>query len=177
MTGGSTGWRQTGLEVPDFEVKLLNGESWRSRSNDTEKFTLLNVYRGKWCGQCKKHLSALDKLAPDFASRGVSIVAASADTRERAAAFADSLAIEHLQIGYEFPLAVARELGVFISAQAKAEEMPLFCEPAHFLIGTNHRVFAAWISSCAFARTSPQGILEYVDFIGERTDRTPRGSA
>lgn len=172
-----TSWRQTGAEVPEFDLSLLDGGSWSSLEPIEGRFRLLNIYRGKWCGQCKKHLKTLDKLMPAFRNVGVEIIAASADTRERAAEFADMLEIENLSIGFEFPMEAARELGVFVSARAKDEEMPLFFEPAHFLIGANHRVFAAWISSCAFARTSPQGILDYVEFIGERTDRVPRGSA
>ena len=105
------------------------------------------------------------------------MLAVSADTRERALEFYEKLDLQHLQVGYEIPVGKARELGVFVSSKAKEEEMPLFCEPAHFLIGTNHKVFAAWISSCAFARSTPQGILDYVDFIGDKVNKVPRGSA
>jgi len=170
-------WRRTGGEIPEFEFTLLNGGTWRSRDPIDGRFQLLNVYRGKWCHQCTRHLKELDVLVPDFADRQVSVVAVSADTQERAAGFAEQLGIKNLRIGYEMPIDRARELGVFTSAKAKEEEMPLFCEPAHFLIGANHRIFAAWISSCAFARTTPQGILDYVDFIGEKVNKTPRGSA
>ena len=170
-------WRRTGGEIPEIEFKLLNGETWRSRDEVAGRFTLLNIYRGKWCHQCVRHLTELDALVHAFDERQVSVVAVSADTRERAEEFSERLDIRHLRIGYEMPLDKARELGVFISSQAKEEEMPLFCEPAHFLIGANRRIFAAWISSCAFARTSPQGILDYVDFIGNKVNKTPRGSA
>lgn len=170
-------WRRTGSEIPDFEFHLLNGDTWWSHEVVQGRFTLLNVYRGKWCHQCTRHLKELDALIPEFASRQVSVVAVSADTKERAQEFSDKLGIQHLRVGYEMPLDKARELGVFISSAAKDEEMPLFCEPAHFLIGANHKIFAAWISSCAFARTAPQGILDYVDFIGEKVDKKPRGSA
>jgi peroxiredoxin len=170
-------WRRTGGEIPEFEFTLLNGERWRSHEPVAGRFALLNVYRGKWCHQCTRHLKELDALISAFAEREVSVVAASADTRERATEFSETLGIRHLRIGYDIPLDKARELGVFISSQAKEEEMPLFCEPAHFLIGANHRIFAAWISSCAFARTTPQGILDYVDFIGDKVNKTPRGSA
>lgn len=170
-------WRRTGGAIPDFEFNLLNGGNWHSTDSIDGRFALLNVYRGKWCHQCTRHLKELDALVPLFAERQVSVVAVSADTRERASEFSETLGIRQLQLGYEMPIEKARELGVFISSRAKEEEMPLFCEPAHFLIGANHKVFAAWISSCAFARTTPQGILDYVDFIGEKVNKTPRGSA
>ena len=170
-------WRRTGAQVPDFEFSLLNGGSWRSRDLPAGRFTLLNIYRGKWCHQCYRHLKELDTLIPAFAERGVSVVAVSADTRERTEEFSEKLGISRLRLGYEIAIDKARELGVFISSKAKEEEMPMFCEPAHFLIGVDHKIFAAWISSCAFARTSPKGILDYVDFIGDKVKKTPRGSA
>lgn len=170
-------WRRTGDAIPDFEVNLLGGGVWRSQELVAGRFTLLNIYRGKWCHQCARHLKELDLLVPDFANHDVAVVAVSADTQERAIEFYEKLALQNLRVGYEMPIDKARELGVFVSSKAKEEEMPLFCEPAHFLIGTNHKVFAAWISSCAFARANPQGILEYVDFIGDKVNKVPRGSA
>lgn len=177
MAVSDENWRRTGELTPDFSFGLLGGGTWSSRSLPGGRFTLLTVYRGKWCGQCRKQLSALDALVDEFAERDVAVVAVSADTEERAAEFVNSLDLSRLAVGYEMPLDAARQLGVFVSARAKPVEMPLFCEPASFLIGTDQRVFSAWIASCAYARTEPRGILEYVDFIGERTDRTPRGSA
>jgi len=170
-------WRRTGDEIPDFEVNLLAGGVWRSRELVAGRFTLLNIYRGKWCHQCARHLKELDLLVPEFASREVAVVAVSADTRQRALEFYEKLGLQNLRVGYEITIDKARQLGVFVSSKAKEEEMPLFYEPAHFLIGTNHKVFAAWISSCAFARANPQGILEYVDFIGDKVNKVPRGSA
>ena len=169
--------RRTGGEIPAFDFKLLGGGIWRSREPIVGRFTLLNIYRGKWCHQCARHLKELDALVPEFTNRDVGVLAVSADTRERAVEFYEKLGLQHLQVGYEIPIGKARELGVFVSSKAKEEEMPLFCEPAHFLIGTNHKVFAAWISSCAFARSTPQGILDYVDFIGDKVNKAPRGSA
>ena len=148
-------WRRTGDEIPDFEVNLLGGGVWRSQELVAGRFTLLNIYRGKWCHQCARHLKELDLLVPDFANHDVAVVAVSADTQERAIEFYEKLALQNLRVGYEMPIDKARELGVFVSSKAKEEGMPLFCEPAHFLIGTNHKVFAAWISSCAFARANP----------------------
>lgn len=170
-------WRRTGETIPEFGFELLDGGSWHSRADVEGRFRLLSIYRGKWCGHCEKHLRELDRLIPEFTQRGVSVTAVSADTRERANEFADKLELRNLQVGFEIPMESARSLGVFISAKAKEVEMARFCEPAHFLIGGDLKVFAAWISSCAFARTPPGGILDYIDFIGDDLNRRPRGSA
>lgn len=170
-------WRRTGGLVPDIRFSLLDGGTWSSRDPVEGKFKLLTIYRGKWCGQCKKQLTALDALVPDFNRLGVSVVAVSADTQERASEFSQSLSLKNLSVGYEFPMEAARQFGTFVSAQAKPVEMPLFSEPASFLIGRNYKIFAAWIASCAYARTPPEGMLEYVEFIGDNTNKVPRGSS
>ena len=87
------------------------------------------------------------------------------------------LGLEQLTVGYELPIESARELGLFISKGIKDVEMPLFCEPGTFLIDDQSRIFAAWIASNAFARTEPESILAYIDFITEKAHRAPRGSA
>ena len=66
-------WRRTGGEVPAFGFELLDGGNWQSRDPLDGKFTLLNVYRGKWCHQCKRHLTELDALVPELAARGVTV--------------------------------------------------------------------------------------------------------
>ena len=169
--------RRTGTVVPDFEFKLLNGGTWSSRDAVAVKFTLLTIYRGMWCGHCKKQLQELDGLVDDFQDRGVSIVAVSADTEDRARQMATDYALENLNLGYEAPIDAAREMGVFVSSRVKDIEMPFFCEPASLLIDQNSKLFAAWIASCAFARTAPADILAYIDFIAGHSDRPPRGSA
>ena len=168
---------RTGGQLPEFEVKLLSGESWSSAELPPGKMTLLTVYRGMWCSQCKRQLQGLEKLHDEFAARDVNIVAISADTEPRARAMAEDYGLSKLAIGYEIPLEKAREMGVFISKREKDIEMPLFCEPASFLINKEGRIQAAWIASNAFARTAPEDMLFYVDFVAQHSDRAPRGSA
>lgn len=169
--------RRTGVLVPDFEISLLSGGDWSSRGTVDSRFTLLTIYRGMWCPHCKKQLQELDALVDDFRERSVSIVAASADTETRARQMAADLGIVQLNMGYDVPLEPMREMGAFISSRVKDIEMPLFCEPASFLIDQNAKLFAAWVASCAFARTSPADVLDYVDFLAGHSDRPPRGSA
>jgi len=169
--------RKTGEMIPNFEVKLLNGGAWNSRYKPQGQFTLLTVYRGMWCPNCKQQLCELDQLNDEFLSRGVDILAASADTQDRAQSTVSELGLKRLRVGYEMPIDSARELGLFISHRIKEEEMPLFCEPGTFLVDDKSRIFAAWIASNAFARTSPGGVLSYIDFIAQKRHRPPRGSA
>ena len=142
---------RTGELLPEFTVQLLNGAMWRSQDQPAGTMSLLTIYRGMWCGQCKKQLQALERLHDEFASRGVDVVAVSADTETRARSMANDYALHKLNIGFDVSIASARAMGVFISKQEKTIEMPLFCEPATFLINKETKLQAAWIASTAFA--------------------------
>ena len=168
---------KTGTPVPDFQVGLLNGGDWSSREPAAGQFVLLTIYRGMWCSHCKQQLQELNSLVDDFRKRNVSIVAASADTEERVRQMAADYGLDQLTLGYEVPIEPMREMGAFVSSRVKDIEMPIFCEPASFLIDQKANLFAAWIASCAFARTPPVGILAYIDFLSSHSDRPPRGSA
>lgn len=168
---------KTGQPLPDFTVDLLQGGSWQSKDQPSEQMILLVVYRGMWCGHCKHQLQSLERLYEQFAERGVEIVAVSADTENRAREMAVDYGLSKLSVGYQMPISSAREMGVFISKQEKEIEMPLFCEPASFLINKEGNIQAAWIASNAFARTSADAMLAYVDFLAQHSGRAPRGSA
>ncbi len=168
---------KTGGPLPEFKINLLNGGSWLSSTRPSGSMSLLTIYRGMWCGHCKTQLQSLERLQDDFAARGVDILAVSADTEARARAMAKDYGLSRLTIGYEMPIEQARAMGVYISKREKEIEMPLFCEPATFLINNQGRVQAAWLASTAFARVSPDDILNYVDFLANHSDRDPRGSS
>ena len=168
---------KTGELLPEFKISLLNGGSWSSSTQPLGSMLLLTVYRGMWCGHCKTQLQSLERLQNEFAARGVDILAVSADTEARASAMAKDYGLFRLAIGYEMPIDRARAMGVFISKREKDIEMPLFCEPATFLINNQSKVQAAWIASTAFARVLPDDILSYVDFLAKHSDRDPRGSS
>ncbi|MGI3183867.1 redoxin domain-containing protein [Nioella aestuarii] len=167
--------RRTGDIIPDFKFNTLDGEGWHSRGRISGYFALLTIYRGKWCPYCKAQLQALDALHASFLDVGVSPVAVSADTRARAETSQRDYGLENLQLGYEMPIEPARQLGVFISAGINDREMPLFCEPASFLIAPGNRIQAAWIASNAFARTRMDEVRAYIDFLNDHPDRAPRG--
>lgn len=168
---------KTGRPLPEFVIELLNGESWQSNDKPSGHMILFVVYRGMWCGHCKHQLQSLERLYDQFAEREVEVVAVSADTESRAREMAVDYGLSKLSIGYEMPISSAREMGVFISKQEKEIEMPLFCEPASFLINKEGNIQAAWIASNAFARTSADDMLAYVDFLAQHSGRAPRGSA
>ena len=169
--------RATGRVIPDFNISTLKGDLWHSHAPFGSAYRLLVLYRGMWCPHCKAQLVELESLYENFVTAGVLPIAASADTRDRANATRLELGLNRLDLGYEAPIEKARNMGAYISFGINDREMPLFYEPASFLISPENRIQAAWIASNAFARTPMQGILDYVGFIKAHPDRAPRGSA
>ena len=177
MSNQFSSTRKTGDRVPALSFNLLDGGVFNSHDSIHTRFTLLTVYRGMWCPHCHKQLTALSELSEKFKAKGVNIVVVSADTQERSLATVNKLALTGLSVGYDIPIESAREFGLFISSKAKDIEMPLFCEPGSFLINSDNKLAAAWLASTAFARTDPNDILSYVDFLNQHSNRVPRGSA
>lgn len=54
-----------GAEAPDFEIELLNGETFRL-SEQRGKAVLINIW-ASWCGPCVSEMPDIDQLAQDYA--------------------------------------------------------------------------------------------------------------
>lgn len=59
-----------------------------------------DAYRGYHCAVCRVQLRDLDRCIDDFASRGVEIVAVSADDRQRAERSQVEWPVEHVPLGF-----------------------------------------------------------------------------
>ena len=102
--------------VPALQVQTLAHGAFDLSSDGPERATMVVFYRGLHCPICLKYLLELGRLVPEFAQRGVKVLALSSDSRERAQAMADKLNAPDLRIGYDLPLDVARAWGLYVSA-------------------------------------------------------------
>jgi peroxiredoxin len=66
-----------GQHAPDFSLQSLNGATV-SLSSLKGKVVLIDFW-AQWCEPCKKELPQLDKLAKEYAGKGVQIVAVNID--------------------------------------------------------------------------------------------------
>lgn len=169
--------RATGQVIPDFSIATLKGDLWHSRAPLDCAYRLLVLYRGMWCPHCKAQLTELETLCESCVAAGVQPIAASADTSDRTNATRLELGLEKVELGYEMPIETARDLGVFISFGINNREMPLFCEPASFLISSKNRIQAAWVASNALARAHAGSSELRRIHKGAPPGRAPRGSA
>ena len=142
--------------VPALKVPTLAHGEFDLRNDKPAHFTMIVFYRGLHCPICAKYLLELGRMLPDFAQRGVTAIAVSTDTRERAQAMTDKLNAPNLRVGYGLSLSDARDWGLYISTSRGLtsigiEEPPLFAEPGLFLVrpdGTLYYACLLYTSRC-----------------------------
>jgi peroxiredoxin len=167
--------------VPTLQVPTVGGEDWNLAAQQAERFALIVFYRGLHCPICRTYLSELDKLAEEFASRGVSVLAVSSDNAERAAAAREQWGLGNLTVGHSLGRDAARAWGLYISASRGKtsigiEEPALFNEPGIFLVRPDGTLYWGNVSTMPFARPHFREILGALDFV-IKNDYPARGEA
>jgi peroxiredoxin len=51
----------TGIQVPELEVKTLDGKLWQLSEQKPQNFTLIIFYRGWFCPICHSYLGVAEK--------------------------------------------------------------------------------------------------------------------
>jgi peroxiredoxin len=156
--------------VPALEVPTLAHGPFNLRDDKPARFTLVVFYRGLHCPICTKYLLELGRLAPEFAQRGVSTIAISGDSRERAQAMADKGSAPTLRMGYGLGLSNARDWGLSISTSRGltsigVEEPALFSEPGIFLVRPDGTLYFAAVQTMPFARPHFDEMIGAIDFV------------
>lgn len=169
--------------MPALDARLVGGGRWALAREKPEKLALLAFYRGLFCPVCRVWVGELDRLAHEFESRGVSVIALSCDKKEAAERAAEAWGLENLRVGYAVDPEDARRAGLYISEgrgvnPASNEKEPmLFTEPAVLLVRPEGELYAAWIQSTPYARPHLDEILGAVDKFVAQDLPDPRGSA
>lgn len=155
--------------VPALSVPTLAHGRFTLNAAAPERFTLLVFYRGLHCPICAKYLLELGRLLPEYAKRGVEVIALSSDDAERAKAMADKLKAPDLKVGHGLPLADARQWGLYTStSRGKTsigiEEPALFAEPGVFLVRPDGTLYYGAVQTMPFARPHFDELLAAIDF-------------
>lgn len=155
--------------VPALNVTLTNGGRFVLGATPGEHFDLVVFYRGLHCPICAKYLIELERLAPEFAARGVQVLAVSSDAAERAQQMADKISAKSLQFAYGLSLKSARQWGLYISAgrgktSIGIEEPALFSEPGVFIVRPDGTLYYGAVQTMPFARPQFQELLGAIDF-------------
>lgn len=162
--------------APGLDVPLVGGGRFRLGEKKPKNFTLVVFYRGLHCQRCKGYLGELERLLPDFARRGVDVVAVSADPKDRAEKSVADWGLKSLKVAYDVAIDHAREWGLFISRAVRDDEWPIFTEPGTFLVDADGRLNVAVINSITRMRPYAKDILDTIDRLIE-TKALARGEA
>ena len=155
--------------VPALNVPLTTGGRFVLGAEPGKVFDLLVFYRGLHCPICAKYLLELERLAPEFAQRGVQVVAISSDDEDRAKQMADKVKASGVKFAYGLSLASARQWGLYIStSRGKTsigiEEPALFSEPGVFIVRPDGTLYYGAVQTMPFARPAFQDLVGAIDF-------------
>ncbi|MBY5933507.1 AhpC/TSA family protein [Tateyamaria omphalii] len=157
-------------KTPNLSVKTLDHGAFDLTSESAERGTLICFYRGFHCPICANYLTELDRKAGEFETRGVSVVAISSDSEERARMMQDKIKSETLRFGYGLPLDLARDWGLYISTSRGktsigVEEPALFSEPGVFLVSPDQSLYFGVVQTMPFVRPHFGDFVGALDFV------------
>jgi peroxiredoxin len=164
--------------VPGLDVDTLQG-AWSLAAQSPENFTMVVFYRGLHCPICTKYIGELDKLAADFGEIGVSVLALSSDTRERAEQTQKDWELKNINLGYGVTIEQARDWGLHRSAgrgltSIGIEEPAEFHEPGLFIMKPDNSLYWSQVQTMPFARPHFREIIGALKFAMEK-DYPARG--
>jgi len=167
--------------VPALELDLAGGGRVSLAAEMPRHFTLIAFYRGLHCPICRRYLSELETLLPDFEKRGVTVFTASSDAKDRAEQAKSGWGLANLRVAYGLSIAEARKWGLYISrskgpTSAGIVEPDLFSEPGLFIVRPDGTLYWATTSTMPFGRPHFNEILQSLDFVIAK-DYPARGDA
>lgn len=154
--------------APPLQFNLVDGGTWNLGDAKPANFQMVVVYRGLHCPVCKTYLGELESKLPEFAKRGVDVVAVSTDSRERAERAKAEWGLNNLRVGCELSISSAREWDLFISRSIREGEPPEFSEPGLFLVKPDGTLFYASRNSAPWGRPPLDQMLRGIDVATER---------
>jgi len=156
--------------APDLRVPTVGGGEWDLSQRQADNFIMVNFYRGLHCPMCKGYLGQLNKLADDFAERGVDTLVVSNDPQDRAERTKEEWGLDKLTVGYGLSLEDARRWNLYISSSngvtsMGVEEPHQFAEPGLFLLKPDRTFYFISIQNMPFARPNWREVLAALDFV------------
>jgi len=70
---------RAGDKAPAFDVRTVDGETWRFDPDKLARPTVLISFRGGWCPYCNMHLSELRHVIPQLKEQGYDVLFLSGD--------------------------------------------------------------------------------------------------
>ena len=153
-----------GEHAPELAVDLVGSGRWQLAEQHPEHFTMIVFYRGLHCPVCRAQLSELNRRLGELDSRGVTVIAISGDTRERAERSTREWHLNRLTIGYGLGEETARAFGLFLSRGITEDEPARFSEPGLFLVRPDGTVYYEALTTMSWVRPRLDDILGGIDY-------------
>ena len=152
---------------PARNVRLAAGGRFVLGASPGERFDLVVFYRGLHCPICAKYLLELERLAPDFAARGVQVIAVGSDDEQRGRQMAEKVNARRVKLACGLSLKSARQWGLYIStSRGKTsigiDEPALFSEPVVFIVRPDGTLYYGAVQTMPFARPQFQDLLKAI---------------
>jgi thiol-disulfide isomerase/thioredoxin len=159
--------------VPQLAVPSLSGAGLSLVAEGARQFSLVVFYRGYHCPLCRAYLTELNRLAGEFAQRGVELLVLSSDTEERARKAASEWSLDQFDPGYGLTIADARRWGLYVSTgrgltSTGVEEPAQFSEPGIFLVRPDLTLYWGSVQTMPFARPHFKDMLGAIDFVVDK---------
>lgn len=156
--------------VPTLDLNLSGGGRFSLTSEQARHFAMMVFYRGLHCPICRRYLSELESLLPEFEKRGVAVVAASSDPLDRADRAKAGWGLANMRVAYGLSIEDARKWGLYVSrsngmTSAGMVEPDLFNEPGLFLIRPDGTLYWGTTSTMPFGRPHFNEVLQSLDFV------------
>ncbi|WP_237690262.1 peroxiredoxin-like family protein [Nocardioides panacisoli] len=162
--------------APSLDLPLVSGGRFRLADQEPENFTLVVFYRGLHCPICSQQLKEIDRRHDELRAAGITPVAVSGDSAERAARSVEKWHLEQLPVAHGQTVESMREWGLFVSKGINDQEPELFGEPGVFLIRPDGTIYWQVLGSMPFGRPHLDDVLNAVTFVVEN-DYPARGEA
>ncbi len=166
---------RVGAPVGELSFRIAGQDRRISIGQESQRWTMLFVYRGRHCPRCKRFLNKLNAVLKSWTDV-LDVVVVSADTEEKALA-------DKAEFGWDFDLcygmseAQMRALGLYVSEPlSDAETTGLFAEPGAFGIRPDGSLMLVDISNGPAARPDLEELLDGMIF-NITNDRPVRGTA
>lgn len=166
---------KVGMEIPDAEVKNIDGETVNLKEHFSQKPTLLIFYRGSWCPYCNMHLAKLQAAEDEILRLGFQIIAVSPDRPEKLKAsvernnltyslFSDSKLNLISRMGLAFRMKEEKvktykeDYNIDLEADS-GEDHHTLPVPAAYLVDKNGLVHFSYVNPNYKTRVNPEVIL------------------
>lgn len=163
-----------GQSFPALVLKKHGGgEINVTTPNAPYDWRMLVVYRGKHCPICTTYLKTLNELLPQFHELGVDVIAASADSKDRADAQLGEVKPD-FEVAYDMSIEQMQTLGLYVSEPRSPNESDRpFAEPGLFIINEHAKAQIIDISNAPFARPDFNSMLRGLRFIRNPDNNYP----